>query len=342
MAIRNRVWEIKDSFGLENLKQNERTVPEMIGDNEVLVRLTATSLNYRDYLMVIGKYNPRQKLPLVPCSDGAGIVESVGKNVQKWRKGDRVLPIFAQGWMDGSPDLESLRTTLGGPNDGCLSEYGVFAESGLVKTPDHLTDAQAATLGCAGLTAYNAVVRFGGIEPGSSVLCLGTGGVSLFALQFAKTMGAKVIITSSSEEKLERAKQLGADETINYSTKSNWEREVRKYTDKKGADLIVEVGGAGTLSKSMMCVRPYGTIALIGVLAGGESNLSLYPILMQGVKVQGVIVGSKNDFEKMNQAISHNKIIPVVDRSFSWEEVPQAFEYLQSGKHFGKVAIQWT
>lgn len=341
MAIRNQVWEIKDSFGMENLKVSDRVVREEIGDHEVQVRLTATSLNYRDYLMIVGKYNPRQKLPLVPCSDGAGIVEAIGAKVTRWKKGDRVLPIFAQKWLAGPPDMDSLRSTLGGPNDGCLMEVGNFDENGLVATPTHLSDLEAATLGCAGLTAYNAVVQFGGIQPGKTVLCLGTGGVSLFALQFAKMMGARVIVTSSSDEKLERAKQLGADETINYSKKANWERDVRKFTEMKGADLIIEVGGAGTMPKSMMSVCPYGTIALIGVLAGGESNLSLYPILMQGVKVQGVIVGNRFDFENMNQAISHNKLKPVVDKNFSWEEVPKAFEYLQSGKHFGKVTISW-
>ncbi len=342
MAKGNKVWEIKDTFGLENLKQADRPLPTDIGTEDVLVRLTATSLNFRDYLMVMGKYNPRQKLPLVPCSDGAGIVESVGKNVTKWKVGDRVLPIFAQKWTAGPPDMDSLRSTLGGPNDGCLMEYGSFNENGLVATPPHLTDIEAATLGCAGLTSYNAVINFGGLQPGQTVLTLGTGGVSLFAIQFAKMMGARVIATSSSDEKLEKVKALGADEIINYTKKTNWEREVRKLTNMRGADLIIEVGGAGTLPKSMMAIRPYGTIALIGVLAGGESNISLYPILMQGVKVQGVIVGNRFDFENMNQAISHNKLKPVIDRVFAWDEVPMAFQYLQSGKHFGKVTVSWS
>ncbi|MCW7492647.1 NAD(P)-dependent alcohol dehydrogenase [Leptospira sp. 2 VSF19] len=337
----NQVWEIQGSFGLENLKKSTRDLSESLAPKEVLVRLTATSLNYRDYLMVIGTYNPRQKLPLIPCSDGAGVVEAVGSEVSLWKKGDRVLPIFAQRWMDGAPNMDNLRSTLGGPHDGCLANYGKFQEEGLVATPSHLTDKEAATLGCAGLTAYNAVVNFGGIEPGSDVLCLGTGGVSLFSLQFAKMMGARVIITSSSDEKLARAKSLGADETINYATKSNWERDVRKHTKMAGADLIIEVGGAGTMQKSMMSVKPYGTIALIGVLAGGESSLSLYPILMQGVKVQGVIVGSRADFEKMNRAIEKNKMKPVVDKVFGWEEVPEALAYLQTGKHFGKVVVSW-
>lgn len=339
--MENKVWEIQGSFGIQNLKENTRELSSELGPTEVLVRLTATSLNYRDFLMVEGTYNPRQKLPLVPCSDGAGIVESVGESVTLWKKGDRVLPIFASRWLDGAPNMDVLRSTLGGPNDGCLANYGKFAETALVATPSHLTDVEAATLGCAGLTAYNAVVSFGNIEPGSDVVCLGTGGVSLFALQFAKAMGARVILTSSSDEKLEKGKALGADVLINYSKKPNWERDIRKHTNMAGADLIIEVGGAGTMPKSTMSVKPYGTIALIGVLAGGESALSLYPILMQGIKVQGVIVGSRSDFIRMNRAIEQNGIKPVVDTVFSWKDAPQAFDYLRMGKHFGKVAIAW-
>lgn len=339
--MENKVWEIQGSFGLENLKENTRDIGSPLSPKEVLVRLTATSLNYRDYLMVEGTYNPRQKLPLIPCSDGAGVVLEVGSAVSLWKKGDRVMPIFAQKWLGEAPNMDVLRTTLGGPNDGCLANYGKFEETGLVSTPSHLTDTEAATLGCAGLTAYNAVVTFGNIEPGSDVVCLGTGGVSIFALQFAKMMGARVILTSSSDEKLERGKSLGADILINYSKKPNWERDIRKHTKMAGADLIVEVGGAGTMPKSIMSVKPYGTIALIGVLAGGESALSLYPILMQGVKVQGVIVGSRNDFERMNRAIEQNQMKPVVDKVFGWKEVPEAFRYLKTGKHFGKVVIAW-
>lgn len=291
--------------------------------------------------MVEGVYNPRQKLPLIPCSDGAGLVERVGSEVKSWKPGDRVMPIFAQKWWDGAPNFDQLRSTLGGPNDGCLSEYQTFEDTGLVSIPEHLNWEEAATLGCAGLTAYNSVVTYGNVSNGSSVLCLGTGGVSLFALLFAKAIGAKVIITSSSEEKLERAKALGADEVISYTKKANWEREVRRLTNMLGADLVIEVGGAGTLGKSMMSVKPFGTIALIGVLAGGESNLSLYPILMQGVKVQGIIVGSRTDFQNMNQLVEAKKIKPVVDKVFGWSEVPEAFQYLSAGKHFGKVVISW-
>ncbi len=338
-----KVWEIKSGFGIENLVKAERPDPEpaKLSPRQVLVRMTATSLNYRDFLMVMGQYNPRQKLPLIPCSDGAGVVEAVGNEVQLWKKGDRVLPIFAQTWLDGVPAIDHLKSTLGGPADGCLTEYQIFDENGLVPTPKHLTDAEGATLACAGLTAYNAVVTYGELIPGSTVVTLGTGGVSIFALQFAKLCGARVIVTSSSDEKLAKAKQLGADEGINYKSKTNWERDIRKHTKMIGADLIIEVGGAGTLPKSMMSVRPFGTIALIGVLAGGESQLSLYPILMQGVKVKGIIVGSRADFVNMNQSIEYHKLKPVIDKSFSWDSVPEAFQYLKQGSHFGKVVIEW-
>lgn len=305
----------------------------------VKVKMEAVSLNYRDYLMTIGKYNPRQKLPLIPCSDGAGTVIEVGDRVTGFQPGDRVAGIFCQDWQSGRPDLTSLRSTLGGPLHGTLTSERVFPEHGLIHIPEHLDFAEASCLPCAGLTAYNSVVTYGGIQPGSTVLILGTGGVSLFALQFAKMMGANVIITSSSDEKLEKAKSLGADETINYNAKTNWEREVRKLTGKRGADLVVEVGGAGTLGKSMMSVSPGGTIALIGVLSGGEGNLSLYPILMQGVKVQGIIVGNKEEFHSMNRAVSVNGIKPVIDRTFSFSEYREAFRYMESGKHFGKIVI---
>lgn len=330
---------IKDSFGLENLTLIERE-KEHLGLNSVRVQIQASSLNYRDYLMATGKYNPRLKLPLVPCSDGTGTVSEVGTGVTKFSVGDRVAGIFSQSWLDGPPEINSLRTTLGGPLDGMLQEERVLNEDGLVLVPDFLSPEEAATLPCAGLTAYNAVVTLGRAKPGSTVVVLGTGGVSLFALQFAKMVGARVIVTSSSDEKLQKAKLMGADETINYKTKENWDREIRKLTDKKGADLIIEVGGAGTLPKSMAAIRPGGTIALIGVLAGGEGSLSLYPILMQGVNLQGVIVGNRREFEEMNRAIEVNQIHPVVDSVFSIEKVKEAFRYLESGKHFGKVVVQ--
>ncbi|AYV56780.1 zinc-dependent alcohol dehydrogenase family protein [Leptospira kmetyi] len=335
-----KVYEIQNQFGLENLKIADRPDPTP-GHGEVLVRFRAASLNYRDYLMAIGKYNPKQKLPLIPLSDGAGEIAEVGPGVTKWKVGDKICANFAQTWLDGAPDHRMLKSTLGGPLDGTLCQYRIFPEEGIVPMPENLSFAEAATLPCAALTAYTAIVTHGNIQPGATIVVQGTGGVSIFALQFAKMMGCRVIATSSSDEKLEKCKALGADELINYNEKPNWEKEVRKITDMKGADLVIEVGGAGTLQKSISSTKPWGTIALIGVLAGGESNnLSLFPILMQGIRIQGIIVGSKRNFEDMNIAIGTNKIKPVVDETFSFEEAPKAFETLKSGKHFGKVCIE--
>ncbi|MDV6237569.1 NAD(P)-dependent alcohol dehydrogenase [Leptospira ellisii] len=335
-----KAYEIQNQFGLENLKIVDRPDPKP-GHGQVLVRFRAASLNYRDYLMAIGKYNPKQKLPLVPLSDGAGEIVEIGPGVTKWKTGDKVCANFAQTWLDGAPDIHMLRNTLGGPLDGTLSELRVFGEEGIVPMPENLTFAEAATLPCAALTAYTAIVTHGNVQPGATIVVQGTGGVAIFALQFAKMFGARVIATSSSDEKLEKVKALGADETINYAEKPNWEKEVRRITDMKGADLVIEVGGAGTLQKSISSTKPWGTIALIGVLAGGESDkLSLFPILMQGIRVQGIIVGSRRNFEDMNRAVQINGIKPVVDEVYSFEETPKAFETLKAGKHFGKVCIE--
>jgi len=334
---------IDSQFGLENLKlvEREKENPEGLDPKSVRIKVKAVSLNYRDYLMITGRYNPRQKLPLIPCSDGVGEVIEIGSAVKDFQIGDRVAGTFAQDWLDGSPELQTLRSTLGGPLDGMLAEERVLPEHGCIRIPDHLTWEEAATLPCAGLTAYNAIVTYGNLRPGSFVLILGTGGVSLFALQFARMIGAYTIITSSSDEKLKKAKSVGAHQTINYKSKTNWEREVRKFTDLQGCDLVIEVGGAGTLPKSLLSVKPGGTVALIGVLAGGEANLSLYPILMQGIRVQGVIVGNKRQFGEMNKALAvHPSTKPVIDSIFEMEDAHNAFRHLESGAHFGKIVIK--
>jgi NADPH:quinone reductase-like Zn-dependent oxidoreductase len=334
-----KAFEIQDQFGLENLKLVDRPEPKPSA-GEVLVRFKAVSLNYRDYLMVTGRYNPKQKLPLIPLSDGAGEIVAVGEGVTRWKVGDRVMGTFSQNWLYGAPSRETLKTTLGGPLDGTLCELRVFPELGVISIPEHLSYLEASTLPCAGLTAYSALFPFGGVGPSNTVVVLGTGGVSLFALQFAKLLGARVILTSSENEKLDKAKKLGADEIINYKEKENWEREVLKMTDMKGADLIIEVGGAGTLAKSIAATRPWGIVSLIGVLAGGESNLSLFPVLMQGIRIQGVIVGNRQDFENMNRVVSLHKLKPVISDVFPFEKAPQAIQHLKEGKHFGKVCIE--
>ncbi|MCE9598218.1 MAG: NAD(P)-dependent alcohol dehydrogenase [Spirochaetia bacterium] len=332
-------FEIGAGFGLDNLKLADRADPTP-GHGEVLVRMRAASLNFRDYLTVIGQYNPRYKLPLVPGSDGAGEVVSVGPGVDEWKPGDRVMSCFALDWISGIPGLKQVRnSSLGGPIDGTLTEQRVFPSRSLVAIPDALSFEEAATLPCAGVTAWSALATETQILPGQVVVVLGTGGVSIFALQFAKMMGATVIVTSSSNEKLEKARALGADHIINYRDKPQWAKEVRKITSMEGADHIIEVGGAGTLEESLKAVKFFGHISLIGILAGNAKDLNLLPILMQNVRMQGVLVGSRNALEQSARAIDAHKMKPIIDRTFSFVETVSAIRYLAEGKHFGKVCI---
>ncbi len=335
-----RVVEIQDAFGFDHLVPADRPDPRP-GPGEVLIQVLATSLNYRDLLTIQGLYNPRQPLPLIPLSDGVGTVIAAGEGVQRVKVGDRVAGIFAQGWLSGHPDRERLQgTTLGGPLDGMLAELVVLSEHGVVHVPEHLTDEEAACLPCAAVTAWSALVTHGNVKAGDTVLTLGTGGVSLFALQFAKLLGARVIVTSSSDEKLARAQALGADHGVNYRTNPKWASAVRDWTGGVGVDHIVEVGGVGTLTQSMRAVRMGGHISLIGVLAGVEAPLNLTPLLMQNVRLQGIIVGPRDAFEEMNRAIDFHRLQPVVDKVFPLESTREACEYMAAGKHFGKVCIR--
>lgn len=339
-----KAWEVRGAFGLDRLEAIERPDPEP-GPEEILLRMQAASVNFRDYLMVEGKYNPRQPLPLVPCSDGVGEVVGWGpgaEEVAPWlRGGDRVMPIFVQGWLGGRPHREAVRTTLGGPLDGTLSELMTVRAEGVVPVPGHLSDEEAATLPCAAVTAWNALTWAAEppIRAGDTVLVLGTGGVSIFALQLAGLLGARVIVTSSSDEKLARARELGAWEGVNYRDVPDWGRRVRELTGE-GVDLVVEVGGGETLPQSLQAVRAGGTVALIGVLAGRPAELDVASILMRRVRVQGVLVGSRSDFEAMNRAIDHRGLHPVVDRVFPFDEAREAFEYLAAGRHLGKVCVR--
>ncbi|MBE7412170.1 MAG: NAD(P)-dependent alcohol dehydrogenase [Leptospiraceae bacterium] len=328
-----------DSFGLENIQYKEIPDPAPVESSEVLVRFRAASLNYRDYLVVTGKYNPKFPLPLIPCSDGAGEVVEIGKNIKNFSVGDRVCATFAPNWDSGKPTKKEIRASLGGPLDGTLREYAVLPESGLVKIPSHLSFEEGATLPCAALTAWSALFGESPVLPGESVVIQGTGGVSIFALQFAKLAGAKVILTSSSDEKLSQGRKLGADFLINYKTDPKWSKKVREFTNGEGADHIVEVGGAGTLDESIQSVKLFGSIYLIGVLSGSSPSLNLLPIVMGQVKIQGIVIGPKKSFEKMNRAITENSIHPVIDKIFPLEETRRAIEYLRDGKHFGKIVI---
>lgn len=334
-----RVYELRE-FGLENLAVAEREEPRPSA-REVVVKFHAASLNYRDLMFVRGAYNPKARLPAVPLSDGAGEVVEVGAEVTRWKAGDRVCPIFTQGWLEGPPTAQKNRTALGGGDlDGVLREYGAFDEQGLVRIPEHLSYEEAATLPCAGVTAWRALVNSGNLKAGDTVLTLGTGGVSVFALQLARMQGARVIATSSSDEKLERAAALGADATVNYRTTPDWDREVLALTGGLGVDHVVEVGGTGTLTKSLNAVRVGGHVCLIGVLAAG-GDFDPRRILMKGVRVQGVFVGSRLMFEEMNRAVGVNRMRPVVDKTFAFEEAREALRYMESGSHFGKIVIRY-
>jgi NADPH:quinone reductase-like Zn-dependent oxidoreductase len=331
-----KAFEIQQ-FGIDNLAlvERERPVPKA---GEVLVKIRAASLNYRDLRMVQGTYNPKLKMPVVPFSDGAGEVAEVGESVTRFKAGDRVCPIFMQGWFDGEVTYEKARTALGGDLDGVLREYAVFDEQGLVKIPEHLSFEEAAALPCAGVTAWHALAVSGDLKAGDTVLTLGTGGVSIFALQFAKALGATVISTSSSDEKLERVKQLGADHTINYKAHEDWDGVVKELTGKRGVDHVVEVGGAGTLQRSLSAVKMGGHIALIGVVAG-RGDFNPMQIFMKTIKLQGIFVGSRRMFEEMNAAISLHKLKPVIDKVFQFEQVPEALKYMESAAHLGKIVV---
>lgn len=333
-----KCYELQGPSGVEGLVLVDRPMPQPRA-GEVLVRLKAATLNYRDLLTVKGGYGSRQKFPLVPVSDGAGLVEAVGPGVRALSPGDRVIGSFFESWISGEPSEAKMRSALGGAVDGVLAEYRIFAAEALVKTPEHLSDVEAAALPCAGLTAWSAVVKLGAVKPGQTVLTQGTGGVSLFALQFAKMCAARVIATSSSDAKIERLKALGADLTLNYKSTPDWGKKVRESTGR-GVDLVVEVGGAGTLNESIRATRIGGMIAFIGVLGGPPpSELRLPLMVMQQQRLQGVTVGSVEDLKAMADAITINRMKPVIDRTFPFDQVKQAFSHMASGAHFGKVAI---
>jgi NADPH:quinone reductase-like Zn-dependent oxidoreductase len=332
-----KVCEIQD-FGIDKLAFVERDVTRPAA-NQVLVKLAAASLNFRDYLMVGGKYNPKLKRPLVPLSDGAGVVEEVGPEVTGFKKGDRVAGCFFQKWVEGPPARDKNQSALGGAIDGVLSEYRTFSEDGLVAVPDNLTLEEAAALPCAAVTAWHALFIHAPQVPGDVVLLQGTGGVSIFALQFAVTAGLRVIITSSSDEKLARAKALGAHEVINYKRVPAWDVEARKLTGGEGVGKVIEVGGSGTMPFSLRAVRTHGAVSVIGVLSGVEAAIAPTALLANSIRMQGIYVGSRLMFESMNRAIAFHDVKPVVDKTFPWTEIKEALHYMEGQQHFGKICL---
>lgn len=332
-----KVWTLS-AFGIERLQQVEQAIP-VPGPGQVVIEVHACSLNYRDLMVVVGKYNPRLAMPRVPLSDGAGRVHAVGEGVASVQVGDKVAAIFMQNWLDGAPSALKYRGALGGDIDGMATEYILLDEAGVVKVPDYLTFAQAATLPCAAVTAWAALHKAGGITAGSTVLIQGTGGVSIFALQLAKLLGARVLGTSGSDEKLERAQKLGMDAGVNYRAQPDWAGWAMEQTGGEGVDLVVEVGGAGTFSQSLKAAKIGGAIAQIGILSHGEDPAGVGMILRKQLRVQGIYVGSRVDFEQLNRALAQVPLQPVIDEVFPPERLPDALRTMQSATHFGKLVV---
>ncbi len=332
-----RAYEIRDAFGIDALVVSEKPDPEP-GPGQALIRIRAVSLNFRDLLVVKGDYSRKLPLPMTPCSDCAGEVAAVGPGVTRVKPGDRVAGIFMQTWIDGEVTEAKAKSALGGTINGVLSDSVILSENGVVKFPAHLSFEEASTLPCAGVTAWHALISEGQIKSGDTVLTLGSGGVSLFAIQFARMMGARVIATSSSDEKLTRLLAMGASDGINYRTTPDWDKRVRELTGA-GVDHIVEVGGAATLPRSFKAVRMGGRISLIGNVGGG-GEVNPVPLLMKNVRMQGIFVGSREMFEAMNAAIEQRQMRPVVDRVFDFDQARQAMHYMEEGAHFGKICIR--
>jgi NADPH:quinone reductase-like Zn-dependent oxidoreductase len=335
-----RVFQIEGGWGMDHLVLSSRPDPRP-GPGEVLLRMKAASLNYRDLVVPdrgYGQYTGT--LPLIPISDGVGEVVEVGAGVSRVALGDRVCPTFLQRWVGGELNLERITGSLGGPIDGVMADLMVMPEGGVCRVPEHLSDVQAATLPCAALTAWSALVTEGGLRAGDRLLVQGTGGVALFALQFAKRAGAHVTVISSSDDKLARARALGADAGINYRSEPEWARASRAITGGAGFDHILELGGEKTLPQSLRCIRPGGTVSMIGVLSGGTMSASLGLIVTRQVRLQGITVGSRDGFEAMLRAIGQHRLEPIVDRVFEFAELKDAMAYLASGAHFGKVCLR--
>ncbi|HKD68121.1 MAG TPA: NAD(P)-dependent alcohol dehydrogenase [Candidatus Binataceae bacterium] len=333
-------YEIKNEGGTGRLALVDRPKP-VPGPGEVLIRVRATSLNYRDLLTVRGRMGGATKPGLIPLSDGAGEVAEVGAGVSRVRVGDRVAAIFNPAWISGRARSGMADSSLGGgTTDGMLREYALLHESAVVHMPEHLSFEEAATLPCAGVTAWNALVPTGRVAAGDTVVVQGTGGVSIFGLQFARLCGARVIATTGSEGKMARLRELGADEVINYKTTPQWDQRVMELTSGEGANHILDVGGAGTLAPALQAIAAGGFITVIGLLTGVGGEINPLGILFRAAHVVGIRVGSREMFEDMNRAISVNRMRPVIDRVFQFEEAAGALDHLASGKHFGKVCIR--
>ncbi len=333
-----RAYQVQTADGIEDIKLIELAEPEIAAD-EVLVKMKACSLNFRDLLIPQGGYVRNDVRPIIPVSDGAGEVIAVGSSVTNLKTGDRVMGNFFQEWIHGPMAMAGLHSALGGSIDGTLADYFVLKAHAALPIPEQLSYEEAATLPCAAVTAWHALVSMGNLQAGDTVLLLGTGGVSIFGLQLAKALGANVIITSSSNEKLERARKIGADHTINYREYPDWENEVLALTDGVGVDNVMEVGGVGTFEKSIASTRVNGIVSMIGLLTGFDGPAFNLSIIFSLLRIQGIYVGSVEMFNAMNQVITKNKIKPVIDKAFAFSDALDAYRHLAAARHFGKVVI---
>jgi NADPH:quinone reductase-like Zn-dependent oxidoreductase len=333
-----RAYELQPREGFDALTLAERTTREP-GPNEVRVRVRAVSLNYRD--LAIARLATRRKgAPIIPCSDGAGEVIGVGAAVTRFRVGDRAAAIFFPDWLEGDIQAAHHRRALGGSADGMLAEEVVLPEHAWVPVPPHLSFEEAATLPCAGVTAYHALFEAAHVGPGSTILVQGTGGVSIFSLQLAKAAGARVVVTSRSEAKREQAKQLGADHVIDYAATPNWGDAAFEWTGGRGVDLVIEVGGPGTFDQSIAALSYNGVLAMIGTLTGARGEVNTFGIVQKSLRVRGIYVGSRRMFEALNRAVTTTGLQPVIDRVFPFEEARTAYDYMAAGVHFGKIVIR--
>ncbi len=334
-----QAYTVATGTHIEGLKAAEAQL-RAVGDHDVRLGVRAVSLNFRDLMVVHGWYPLATDQPIVPCSDACAEVLEVGSRVTRARVGDRVMTSFFPGWVDGAATREKIAGALGGGGDGVLAEELVLPESGIVPAPAHLDDDQAATLTCAGVTAWNALFIAGSVRPGNTVVLLGTGGVSIWALQLAKAAGARVIITSSSDAKLTRARALGADETINYRTTPEWGAEVQRLTAGRGADVVLEVGGEKTIGNSLGCLRVGGTVVIIGGVSGFGGAINPMLLIASSTRVQGVYVGSRAMLEDLARFVAVAGIEPVVDRTFAFAAAREAYTAFESAQHFGKLVIR--
>lgn len=334
-----RAYEVHPRDQFESLTLVERPTP-VVGPHDVRVRIRAVSLNFRDLTMArSAKARPRPK-PLVACSDGAGEVVAVGGAVTRFKGGERVAGLFFPGWLDGELSAAHHAAALGGSIDGVLAEEVVLDEQAWVPLPDHLSFEEAATLPCAGVTAYNALFEVAALRPGDTLLVQGTGGVSIFGLQLAKAAGARVIVTSKSAEKRARATAMGADHVIDYVATPKWGDAAFQWTGGRGVDVVIEVGGPGTFDQSVAALRYGGTMSLLGVLTGIKGEVNTYGVFHKGLRVHGVYVGSGRMFDALNRALATARIHPVIDRVFDFSDARGAYEHLAGGAHFGKVVIR--